>query len=499
MPGFLTMPGAWTGWLLGWLAETSAVALALAVVAALLGRSRRLAPGPAARHALWLLVMLKLVTPPLVHWPRSAPTEITTAISTRAKAVPDVPDRTTPEVDGPVVTVAAIHEPRAVESSTRPSEVVPRPDPATRLAIPAISPAIRGGLAWGWLVGSVALAIGQARRIGRFRRLLGGGSEAPEWLAEEAEGVGRRIGVRVPPIRVVDGLGTPLLWCLGRPVLLVPADLLKTLDSDRWRSIVAHELAHLRRGDHWVRRLELVAGLAWWWNPVYWLARRRLDYEAELASDAWAVWALPEGRLTYAESLIRICANLSGARAPTPALGVAGTGRSFERRLTMILQGRVDRRVPAPSLLIAFGLALLALPTWTLAGPDEDPEPTAKAEVAVEVDEVESIAVIADEVESVAVAVADMDDDDEDEDEDDDAKGNKAKKSKAKAKAKAEQFEAMAEKLAAEMEAKFGPDSKFAKEMAELGKEMEKKFGPGSEFAKKMEAIGKGDGREVRA
>ena len=51
------------------------------------------------------------------------------------------------------------------------------------------------------------------------------------------------------------------------PKLLLPAHLVKTLGRDRWRAIMIHELAHIRRGDHWVSRLELVAGLIWWWNP----------------------------------------------------------------------------------------------------------------------------------------------------------------------------------------------------------------------------------------
>ena len=71
---------------------------------------------------------------------------------------------------------------------------------------------------------------------------------------------------------------------------------------------MTHELAHLRRGDHWVSRLELAAGLIWWWNPLYWLARARLNAEAELACDAWVVWAFPKDRLAYAEVLFEICA-----------------------------------------------------------------------------------------------------------------------------------------------------------------------------------------------
>ena len=53
--------------MLGWFVETTLVASGLAVVAALASRLRSI--GPTARHLLWLVVLVRLVTPPLVCWP----------------------------------------------------------------------------------------------------------------------------------------------------------------------------------------------------------------------------------------------------------------------------------------------------------------------------------------------------------------------------------------------------------------------------------------------
>ena len=155
----------------------------------------------------------------------------------------------------------------------------------------------------------------------------------------------------------------------GPAQLLLPGRLVKTLDLDRWRGILTHELAHLRRGDHWVSRLELAAGLIWWWNPLYWLTRSRLDAEAELACDAWVVWALPKDRLSLCRGLFDICSTLSLAKPPAPTLGVAGSGRFFERRLTMILHDHVPCRLSPLGLLGACLLVLFALPSWSAAKP----------------------------------------------------------------------------------------------------------------------------------
>ena len=511
MADLVTLATPMTDVLLGWFAETTLVALALAALAALLSRVPRLAPRPAARHALWLMVMLKLVTPPLLHWPWSVPLPVATI-----RPGPGRPAGVTarPEVERVAIAFEADSIPI---DALPPEEIAPTaeipafepafPDPPTPFAMPSLSRSPGVWVVSAWLIGSIALVVGQAWRVTRFRRLLFDADPAPAWLVEEAEEVGRHLRVRVPAILVVPRLGTPVLWCLGRPVLLVPAKLLQTLEAGRWRAIVAHELAHLRRGDHWVRRLQLAAGLAWWWNPLYWLARHRLDFEAELACDAWAVWALPKDRISYAESLIRICTALSPARTPSPALGVAGTGRSFERRLTMILRDQVDRRVSAPGLLAASLLAALALPSWTLAAPS--PEEVAKVTVVTTTTEpiVARFEPIVTRIEPIVtrfeptvtrfestvpqvVVYAVRDDEDDEKPRDRASSTAKDKEKAAKLKAERDQLRKKKEAIDKEMAEKFGPDSDFARKMEAFGKEMEGKFGPGSDFVKKMEALG---------
>ena len=389
----------------------------------------------------------------------------------------------------------------------------------------------------GWLLGTVALCLVQASRIIRFQALLREAVPAPDWVADEAQRMGDRLGVRVPEILAVPCLGTPMLWCLGRPKLLLPCRFLKSLEAPRWRGILAHELAHLGRGDHWVGRLELAAGLIWWWNPLYWVTRSRLDAEAELACDAWVVWALPDDRLNYAEVLFQICSEFSQACSPAPALGITGSGRFFERRLTMILRDRVSCGVSPLILLSAGLLALLALPSWTHATPSALIAPDQKTSVTpAPASSDPSASQIADDEDDDDDGDDDAMDDDDDADDDDDQKAAEKPKGKAassakkkSSKSKAEKkdididlelsgiekqiesalgpdfekkIEAWAEKFSKEIEEKFGDNSEFAKKMEALGKEMEKKFGDNSEFAKKMEAVGKemekkfGDGSE---
>ena len=394
--------------MLWWFAQTTLVAGGLAALAAAACRSRRL--GPEARHALWLVVLIKFAIPPVVAWPWPVPD---------AWPAPGDPGRSS-EVPPPTRPVEPEPEPSPAPEPSPIAELPagPAPGPDEPTAPPAPSggsrrapiadfpsshpgggppPAIpvsdriradrKSGIwAWKssfprlllgvWLAGSVGMVARRSLAVVRFRRSLAGAVPAPPWLVAEARAIGDRLGVRPPPILVARGVGTPLLWCLGRPRLILPAALIDRLEADRWPGILAHELAHLARRDHWVVRLELLAEAVWWWNPLFRLARRRLHEEAERACDARVVRDLPERRFAYAEALVEVCEHLARSSDPSPALGVVGSGasRSLEGRLLMILRDPIPRR-PGRRLALAAGLlATLSVPAWTL-GQQPDPPP----------------------------------------------------------------------------------------------------------------------------
>lgn len=408
--------------MLAWIAETTLVASVLALVASLVGRSERL--GPSTRHALWLVVLLKLLTPPLVAWPRPAWLQPAPAPASVPVAAGPVAGRVA--VPTPAdVAVAAAPEPEAIDGGLGAGpgpvpddldlptladrsgpELAPEPAPATAFELAAMEvtpiplwpgslgpraepdegPArswsawvpdaarLRAGALGLWGLGALGWVLVQGRQIARFGARVRRSQPAPGWVHAELEALAPKLGVTPPPVAALAGLESPLLWCAGRARLLVPT-LAAAADRPGWRGVLAHELAHLRRGDPWVSRLTLVAGALWWWNPLYWLVRSRLEAEAELACDAWAVWADPQGRRSYAETLIEVGAGRARSTAPAPALGLGGGEpvRFFERRLTMIVRNPLASEPPRGRWLAAGLLGLVALPAWSTG--QEDPKP----------------------------------------------------------------------------------------------------------------------------
>jgi beta-lactamase regulating signal transducer with metallopeptidase domain len=371
--------------MLEWLILHTAAVLALAGLVLALGRWRRL--GPAVRHALWLVVLVKFLTPPLLHWPWALP-----ALAPAGRPAPASPaEEDAPAAAAPAWRVVVV---APAEEGPPPSEVPALPPVEERPAVPE-APAAEGppGRGWraaallAWLAGGLVVAGAQAAQALRVRRLLGEGRPAPAWLEEAVGEAAAALGVRPPRARVLPGLGSPLVWGLGRPCLLWPQGLEEQLSPEGRRAVLVHELAHLRRRDHWVGWLLLAGACVWWWHPLYRLVWRRLGREAELACDAWVVRTLPGARRAFAEALLEVCQRRSPVVA-APALGAAGGRHDLERRLVMVMRERVPCRVSRRAVLGVVVLALLALPAWTLgqvASPTpKDTAPGAAAKKAVD-------------------------------------------------------------------------------------------------------------------
>lgn len=165
-----------------------------------------------------------------------------------------------------------------------------------------------------------------------------------------------RLGIPCPRVGVTASASSPVIVALGRPQLLWPVSMLESDDIQGQESVIAHEPAHLRRRDHWTAWGMMVAGWFWWWNPVYWVARRRIEENTELAGDSWAVWGQPENRAAYAGALLRISQQAPNNFLGAPTVGASrGDFLSFQRRLSMIIRHdspprtprwRLDRRGP---------------------------------------------------------------------------------------------------------------------------------------------------------
>lgn len=178
-------------------------------------------------------------------------------------------------------------------------------------------------------------------------------------LAAELAG---RLGLRrAVSIRESQELSSAATVGWPQAVLLLPSTW-RSWTRKELRAVLAHELAHIRRGD-FLRWLGAQLGLVLhYYHPLlHWLAAR-VRLEQELAADQLAVEVLQD-RAGYLDALARLMLDRPVRAVPLAARTFLPNGHSFMRRVEMLRQVRSGRssrwrRLAAAALVL--GVALLA-------------------------------------------------------------------------------------------------------------------------------------------
>jgi len=376
--------------------SNSLVALVLAVLAtgvAAVGRR------PALVHALWVLVLVKLVTPPLVSVSslsatvralRSAPEtqsgkpreydtwryrERSKSAAAAAASSSRQLEVARPATGVPggmarlVAKAAEINAKPLLQASTTPQRTTTA-TLLTRLGellrrVVTSTPSSSQAWALAFWLGIALLWWGlTAIRLRKFRRLLRSASLVSAEVQDQTRSLATRLGLRrVPEVWLVPSAIPPMLWALGtRPRLLVPAALLARLGADQQAALLVHELAHMKRRDHWIRLLEIgVTGLHWW-NPLVWWSKRALREAEEQCCDAWVVWALPGSARSYASTILDTVEYLAEAPNLDPLAGTALTSATqLRRRLIQILRGSTSKHLSWTATMTLVGLTFVVL------------------------------------------------------------------------------------------------------------------------------------------
>lgn len=357
-------------------------ALTVLPLALLAFAGSRVARKPALTHVLWVVVLLKFITPPLFQLPvtidlpvaTNAPAS-TATVTARADVAILTQQPLSPS-DGPSAvaptpaqrSITQSDEGQPVASSTNPIQRAEDREPTywsrflqTCLAIWTKHSDWRSLALSGWLVGSTLWILRQLVCALRFqRRVIHGAASYPE-LQEQTDRLAEGLRLsRVPQVLVVEAAVSPMLWgCGARAKLLFPSDLAERLDDQARATLITHELAHFARGDHWVRLLELIATSLFWWHPIVWLAKQQIEEAEEECCDAWVVGQFPDSPKLYAEALLDTIDYLCERRQSLPPVACGlGQAHFLRHRLTKIMHGAAPK---ALSLRLRWAIVLVGV------------------------------------------------------------------------------------------------------------------------------------------
>jgi beta-lactamase regulating signal transducer with metallopeptidase domain len=265
---------------------------ALGAIAALILLALRKAPAT-SRYAALLAVLAAMALCPVVTFlvtsplPATAPSPVA-ATPGRADMAPPIPRS---DVAG---TVSA----RAAGSEVRPARTTGSSASASATRVRWLTRARAWALArlpWIsllWLAGVILLSLRFLVRGWSLRRLRGRlQPAAPPWPERLAE-LCRRLALSRPvKLMVSSAARVPMVIGWLRPVVVLPAGALTGLTPEQIGALLAHELAHLRRRDHWVALAQALIELLLFYHPAVWWVSRALRAEREHCCDDAAVAA----------------------------------------------------------------------------------------------------------------------------------------------------------------------------------------------------------------
>lgn len=310
------------------------------------------------RYGIWLLILVKLALPPSL----ALPTGVNYWLGRYLPAASPAP------VVSPVPSSPAYPPIReGVSMPAGPRQSIASATAATPRTPPArhIVPLRRPGLALlGWGTGVLMLMAIVLRRIASVSRSLCRSRPAGTEITELLDECRDRLGIASEvAVRLTADMHSPCVCGFVRPVIFLPASLPAGLRTDALRTILIHELAHIKRRDPWVSLAQTALQIAYFWHPLVWIANAKLRDLREFAVDETVVATYRSGTRCYTETLIDIAAMTF--RKPALSLrliGIAESRRALERRIKHMLNRRILKGAtlgPAGLLIILAAGAML--------------------------------------------------------------------------------------------------------------------------------------------
>jgi HEAT repeat protein/beta-lactamase regulating signal transducer with metallopeptidase domain len=216
-----------------------------------------------------------------------------------------------------------------------------------------------------------------------------------------------RLGL-VTPVRLLVSRHAPVPFGTGifNPVVVLP-DSAQGWSAERRFAVLLHECAHFRRSDAISQLIGELACAVFWFQPLVWLAARRLRAESERACDDLVLRAGTRPS-EYVGHLIEIVRGAGRSWALAVAQPMARRSE-FEGRLLAILEPGIKRHglTPAAGLGVALAVVLTAVPLAAM-GPERaaSSDDGAKLSVPDETAQVDGAVHVTGDPEEITITVA---------------------------------------------------------------------------------------------
>ncbi|MFK7958659.1 MAG: ankyrin repeat domain-containing protein [Lysobacterales bacterium] len=254
-------------------------------------------------------------------------------------------------------------------------DTLPRPKEqrTQRQKVPAGKPTTRTFSPWlvgFWLSLSMLQLTLLLQALFYVRRVRQSGQFVAPALSSHANDIALAMGVdRAIDVRWSHHIRAPQTVGTLNPVVLLPGHWQHRGDTTVIDHALAHEIAHIKRGDHFWVWLQFLGRIMFPFNPALWYAIAQMNREREAACDDWAM-SLGTSPKAYASSLITVAASLLPGQPPELAIPCLRSKTHLRRRIFHMLNQTKSHSTSTNTqlvvlvLLMAFAGASIAAPYW---------------------------------------------------------------------------------------------------------------------------------------
>lgn len=246
---------------------------------------------PAVCHGLWLLVLVKLVTPPFISIPILPATGPSVSKESKFSA-----EHFTSVADLSPLSIESEQQLPVVPSIAKVSQSPEQGESRTTVAPESHTAGSSKIILWrtatialvvASLATTLAIWFASFRQLQRLQRLLRDRESPSERVTQLLAGLAPRFRLRtVPDLVIVDSPISPVVLSGPRQInIVLSQQLIQSLDDEEIQNVLAHELAHLERRDQWSNLFSFFVATVFWWHPVAWFARRERCLAAESCCD----------------------------------------------------------------------------------------------------------------------------------------------------------------------------------------------------------------------
>ena len=160
-----------------------------------------------------------------------------------------------------------------------------------------------------------------------------------------------------------EHVNAPFILGLFAPRIYIPFHI----KSEELDSIIAHERAHIKRRDHWLKPIAFLILSLHWFNPLIWIAYYFLCKDIELACDEYAIKDMSDSqRAAYSQTLLSCTANQRIFAACPLAFG----SKNVKTRIRAVL----SYRKPHTWIITVTAILVLAVVVCFMTNPRQSKE-----------------------------------------------------------------------------------------------------------------------------